>query len=216
VASTSTEAREQSKAVASTAVDQARDVGRTAQDGAQTVAQDVKEEVGQVADDLRQQARTMVDDTRAQLREKANAQTAGVADGLGRFAEELRALTSGHPEEAETARRYLDQAGSAIADVAGQLRGKDFQGVVQDVQRFARRRPGMFLAATAAAGFVAGRLVRSTRDDADGPTSGSGTNGVALAGNAGTAGGGISGVGATTVPTVPITAEAPTSAGEGS
>jgi ElaB/YqjD/DUF883 family membrane-anchored ribosome-binding protein len=181
MASTTTEAREQGKEVASTAVDQARDVGRSARSATQSVAQDVRDEVGQVAGELRQQARTMVDETRTQLRDKADAQTTGVAERVGRLAEELRALANGHPEQAETARRYIDQAGSAIADVAGQLRDKDFETVVGDVQRFARRRPGAFLAATAAAGFVAGRLVRSMRDDAQSSPSPNG-NGAGTAG----------------------------------
>jgi len=204
VASTPTEAREQSKEVASTAVDEAREVGRTAQGAAQTVAEDVRGEVGQVTGELRQQARTMVDETRTQLREKADAQTAGVADGLGRFADELRALASGHPDQAATARRYLDQAGSVVADVAGQLRSKDFEGLVQDVQRFARRRPGAFLAASAAVGFVAGRLVRSAHDDAETEATPAGNGAmlsdtgaptsIAASGRAG----GISGVGSMT------------------
>jgi ElaB/YqjD/DUF883 family membrane-anchored ribosome-binding protein len=214
--STSTDAREKSKEVASTAVDEARDVGRVAQDAAQTVAQDVRDEVGQVAGELRGQARNMVDETRTQLRERADAQTAGVANGLGRFADELRALANGHPDQAATARRYLDQAGSAIGDVAGQLRSKDFEGVVRDVQSFARRRPGTFLAVSAAVGFMAGRLVRSASDDADSPAaladgradlSGTGVAGLPDAtdpsrpsdpgGNV-SPGGAISGVGSTT------------------
>jgi hypothetical protein len=123
----------------------------------------------------------MIGETRTQLREKADAQTAGVADRLGRLADELRALASGHPEQAETARRYLDQAGSTIADVADELRDKDFEGLVHDVQRFARRRPGAFLAASAAVGFVAGRLVRSASDDAETAASPTG-NGAVLSG----------------------------------
>jgi ElaB/YqjD/DUF883 family membrane-anchored ribosome-binding protein len=176
VASPSTEARDQGREVASTAVDQARDVGRSAQGAAHSVAGDVREEVGQVAGELRQQARTMVDETRTHLRDKADAQTAGLADRVGQLAEELRALANGHPEQAATARKYLDQAGSTVADVAGQLRDKDFEGVVRDVQRFARRRPGAFLAASAAVGFLAGRLVRSAKDDAE-PSSPSSTSG---------------------------------------
>jgi hypothetical protein len=50
------------------------------------------------------------------------------------------------------------------------------QGVVDDVTRFARRRPGVFLAGAAGMGFVVGRLVRagaaSQRTDAtDQPSS---------------------------------------------
>jgi uncharacterized protein YjbJ (UPF0337 family) len=208
--------------VASTATDEVREVGQTAQGAAQTVAQDVKEEVGQVTDELRQQARTMVDETRTQLREKADAQTAGVADRLGRLAEELRAVANGHPDQGATVRRYLDQAGSTVADVAGQLRDKDFGGLVQDVQRFARRRPGAFLAASAAVGFVAGRLVRSGRDDAETPTSPTGNGAVVSEPGSispthamGPAGG-ISGVGTTTETMGVPTAERPAPGGEGS
>jgi ElaB/YqjD/DUF883 family membrane-anchored ribosome-binding protein len=225
VASTPTDAREQSKEVASTAVDEARDVGRTAQGAAQTVAEDVKDEVGHVVGELRQQARTMVDETRTQLREEAAARTAGVADNLGRLADELRALANGHPDQAATARRYLDQAGSAIADVAGRLRNKDVEGLVQDVQRFARRRPGAFLATSAAIGFVAGRLVRSARDDAEASTSPAGNGGLpsgASSANTAQASGpasGVTGVGTTTTGAThlePSSAGSPSPGGEGS
>jgi len=176
VANTPTDARDQSKEVASTAVDEAREVGQTAQTAAHDMTHEVRQEVGEITSELRQQARSVVDDTRSQLRDKADSQTASFADRLGGFASELQALSNGHPEQAETVRRYVDQAGSAVADVAGQLRTKNFAGLVEDVQRFARRRPGAFLAASVAAGFVAGRLVRSAKDESEADTS-SGPNG---------------------------------------
>jgi hypothetical protein len=157
--------------VASTAVDEAREVGHTAQTAAHDVTHEVRHEVGEITNELKQQARGLVDDTRSQLRDKADSQTASIADRLGGFASELQALANGHPEQAETVRRYIDQAGSAVADVAGQLKTKDFAGLVQDVQRFARRRPGAFLGASVAAGFVAGRLVRSAKDESEAETS---------------------------------------------
>jgi hypothetical protein len=40
---------------------------------------------------------------------------------------------------------------------------RGFDGLVDDVQSFARRRPGVFLAAAAATGFVAGRLFRGAQ-----------------------------------------------------
>jgi hypothetical protein len=171
VANTPTDAREQSKEVAATAIDEAREVGRTAQTAAQDVTHEVRQEVSQITSELKQQARGLVDDTRSQLRDKADSQTVNIADRLGGFAAELQALSNGHPEQAETVRRYIDQAGSAVADVAGQLRKKNFAGLVQDLQRFARRRPGAFLAASVAAGFVAGRLVRSAKDESEAETS---------------------------------------------
>lgn len=171
MANTPTDAREQSKEVAATAIDEAREVGRTAQTAAQDVTHEVRQEVSEITSELRQRARGLVDDTRSQLRDKADSQTTSIADRLGGFAAELQALANGHPEQAETVRRYIDHAGSAVADVAGQLRTKNFAGLVQDVQRFARRRPGTFLATSVAAGFVAGRLVRSAKDESEAETS---------------------------------------------
>jgi hypothetical protein len=43
-----------------------------------------------------------------------------------------------------------------------QQRGYD--GMVEDAQRLARRRPGVFLAGAAVAGFAIGRLLRSAKD----------------------------------------------------
>jgi hypothetical protein len=176
VARTSTEAGEQSRELAATAASEATNVGRSAQDAAQTVARDLREGMGEVTTELRDQARHMIDETTTQLRTKADDQTASFADRVGQFAEELRALSSGHPDQADTARRYLDQAGAVLADVAGQLRRKDFEGLVGDVQRFARRRPGAFLAATAAAGFAAGRLIRSAKDEVQASPGGEGSS----------------------------------------
>jgi hypothetical protein len=165
VASTSEEVREQTKETASTAVEEGKEVTRAGQQAAASVAHEVKEEAGQVAAEVSQQARRMVHETKGQLREKADSQTRSFADSLQTFADELRALSSGNPDQASTARRYVEQASSAIGDVAGQVRERSFEGLIQDVQRFARRRPGAFLAASATVGFMAGRLFRSAVDD---------------------------------------------------
>lgn len=159
------EVREQTKETASTAVEEGKEVTRAGQQAAATVAHDVKEEAGQIASEVSQQARRMLDETKGQLRDKADSQTVSFADSLQRFADELRALSSGNPDQAGTARRYVEQASATIGDVASQVRDRSFEGLVQDVQGFARRRPGAFLATAATVGFVAGRLFRSAVDE---------------------------------------------------
>ena len=55
--------------------------------------------------------------------------------------------------------------------MADRLNSKGFDGVVDDVQAFARRRPGAFLAIAAATGFVAGRLFRGAQASSSSDTS---------------------------------------------
>lgn len=165
MANTSTEARERAEETASSAVEQSKEMGRNARDAGGDLVDGAREQVGTVATEIRDQARQLVDDTRSQLQDQADGQRSQLAEALGAFGGELRALVDGRPEEAGTAGRYVEQVGGAVGELAAQIRERDLAGIVDDVQRFARRRPGVFLAAAAATGFLAGRLARSTTDD---------------------------------------------------
>jgi hypothetical protein len=59
--------------------------------------------------------------------------------------------------------------------VATRLEEGGVQGVGDDLRRFARRQPGLFLAAAGLAGFVVTRMLRSAQ--ADGPSNGVRANG---------------------------------------
>jgi hypothetical protein len=165
VANTSTEVRDRAEQTAATAVGQSRELGRDAREAGADLVDGARDQVGAVATEIRDQARQVVDDTRSRLQSQADSQRSQLAEALGAFGGELRALVDGRPDEAGTAGRYVEQVGGAVGELATQIRERDFAGIVDDVQRFARRRPGVFLAAVAATGFVAGRLARSTTDD---------------------------------------------------
>lgn len=55
-------------------------------------------------------------------------------------------------------------ASQRISEVADWLEQRDPQDLLNDVTRFARRRPGTFLAIAAGAGLLAGRMGRGIRD----------------------------------------------------
>ena len=63
---------------------------------------------------------------------------------------------------------------SQLRRLASRMEQGGAQGVVEDVTRFARRRPGAFLAGAAGVGFVVGRLVRAgaASQQDDGPSTG--------------------------------------------
>lgn len=71
---------------------------------------------------------------------------------------------------------------SHVADNAGRwLEDRDPSSVMDEVRRYARRRPGTFILAAAGLGLVVGRVARSlkdsTGDDSSAASTGSGTSG---------------------------------------
>jgi hypothetical protein len=120
--------------VKDTVKDQAQRVGSEARTQARSVASDLRDKVGE-------QARTQNDRLVSSIRE--------TADHL----DEMRGDRSGSP--AATVVSRVADSGRQLADY---LDRNGPEGVLREVQDFARRRPGAFLATALAAGFVVGRL----------------------------------------------------------
>jgi polyhydroxyalkanoate synthesis regulator phasin len=167
VANPTTEAQQQAEEAATTAVEKGKEAGRSAREASGELVGEARDQVGDVTTEIKGQARQLLDDTRSQIRSQADSQKALLADALGTLGRELQALVNGQPDQAGNTGRYVEQAGNAVGNLAAQVRDRNVAGIVDDVQRFARRRPAVYLAAMAAAGFVAGRLARSTSDDRD-------------------------------------------------
>jgi hypothetical protein len=140
---------EESKRTAPSAGEQAR-----------YIAGAVREEALDVVGTAKEEGRNVVHETRNQLREQAAAETARVADGLRNLGAQMQALAEGRAEEAGDAREYARQAASTVQGWAGRVESRGIQGLTEDMEHFARRRPGVFLAGAAAAGFVLGRFLR--------------------------------------------------------
>lgn len=143
--------------------ERAGQVAGTARDQAQSVAGDVRQEASAVASEAATQARNVLDDTRGALRSQARQGTERTAGALDSLSSQVRALASGDREKAGELGRYADQASERLQAIAERLSSRGFDGLVDDVQSFGRRRPGMFLALAAASGFAAGRLFRGAQ-----------------------------------------------------
>jgi hypothetical protein len=167
VSDTASRSKEQTQQIAAEAGAATRQVAESAQEQAATVAHDAGDQARHVMAEAKTQTRAVAADAREQLREQAEAQTARVAETMRRISGEFHALAAGRPEEAGAVRDYLDEACGRLEHFAGRVESQGFEGIVDDVQRFARRRPGAFLVAAGAAGFLAGRMFRSVKD-ADG------------------------------------------------
>jgi hypothetical protein len=149
---------------------------------AKQVAGQSKEAAGQVKDtaarqaqrvgaEARTQARTVAADVRDRLGEQARNQNSRLVGSIRQTADhldEMRGDRSGSPAATVVAR--VAEGGRQFADY---LDRNGPEGVLREMQDFARRRPGAFLATALAAGFVVGRLGKSiAQADPDAGTEG--------------------------------------------
>jgi hypothetical protein len=123
----------------------------------QDVAQTAKEQTRQVTQEAREQGRRVVTDARDRLTGEIDSQTGRAAQSLRQLADELDRMAESATDggAVRTAVRQLSDTGRRAA---GYLDDHGVNGVVEEVGQFARRRPGTFLIAAAATGFLAGRL----------------------------------------------------------
>ena len=153
------------------AAERASQVAGVARDEARDVASDVRGEAKAVGSEAATQVHKVVDSTRSALRTQVRQNTERASGALGDLGSQFRALAEGDREGAGSLGRYADEAGARLRSMADRLNSKGFDGVVDDVQAFARRRPGAFLAVAAASGFVAGRLFRGAQAASSSATS---------------------------------------------
>lgn len=142
----------------------AQEVGGQAREQSRQVAGTAKEQAGRVGQEAQTQVRDLMGQTTQQLRDQAQDQTQRLGGTLQSLAADMRALSEGRTDEAGAVGDYAHQAVERVQAFADQVEERGFDGLVDDVQRFARRRPGAFLLSAAVAGFAVGRLARGARD----------------------------------------------------
>jgi hypothetical protein len=126
-----------------------------------TTATTAKQEAASVVESATTHARSLLGTAGDELREQSRSQADRLRELLGQASEEF-----GRMAEQGDATTPAGRTVRTLADATGQLSrrleegGPD--GVMSDVSGFARRRPGVFLAVSAAAGFAVGRLARSS------------------------------------------------------
>lgn len=172
--STTEVAQRGGSAIASTVKEQASASAQTAQQGGQQIADQAQEQLSQLSDQAQLELHRVIEQAQCEIRERADEQTDKLATGLRGWADELRALAEGRTDGAPRAVDWLGHAARQATDYADRLEHQGAAGVVDDVSRFARRRPGVFLMGAVIAGFAAGRLAsgaqRANTDGNSDPT----------------------------------------------
>jgi len=143
-----------------TAKTEVAEVGRSAATRAGDVAGTAGEQVKQVASEAGAQARNLLDEGAQQLRDQASNGQQKLAEGVRDVAGQLRRMSE-QGQDSGLVSDVARQAGDRAERLASWLESREPGDVVAEVRRFARRRPGMFLAGAAVAGVLAGRLTRN-------------------------------------------------------
>ena len=108
--------------------------------------------VGVLADEARREVETRLNDRKDFVASSVETLAQALRDG----SEQMRAQGQVAPA------RVLDLVAGGIAQFGGTLQNKEIDQVIRDTERFARERPGVFLAAAVALGVVAGRFLKSS------------------------------------------------------
>ena len=144
--------------------DQAGQAAATAKDEGRHVAGVAQDEARKVAAEARDQVHGLVDQATTQVEEQSRTQKDRLAQTARTFGEDLESMASSTDGLAATvARQVADQART----LSSQLESREPAELLDEVRRFARRRPGTFLLGALAAGVVAGRLTRSAKEARD-------------------------------------------------
>jgi hypothetical protein len=149
---------------ADVAKDKAASVAGGAADAAKDVAGTAKEQVGQVAGEAKKQAKDLFGQTRSELTDQASTQQQRVAGGLHSVSDQLRSLANGEAQQGPTT-DLAHQAADKVQEIASFFENRDPGQLLDEVRRYAQRRPGMFLALSLGAGVIAGRLTRGLTSD---------------------------------------------------
>jgi hypothetical protein len=120
-------------------------------------------------DPLQKQTPNATQAAKETARSMLGEQQKAAASGLGDFAGALRkvAREMGEGRQAPMS-RMVESAADGLERFSGSLREKDLNGLMRDVEGFARRQPVAFFGAALAAGFLAVRFLKASdpvRDD---------------------------------------------------
>lgn len=143
-----------------TAKSEAGAVKNAAVDAAKGTAHTAKEEVAAVAGTTKSQVKDLYAQTRTELETQASQQQERLVTGLRAVGDELGSMAR-NAESGGIATDFAQQVSTRLSGAAEWLGEREPADVLDEVKRFARRRPLVFIAGAAVAGIVAGRLVRS-------------------------------------------------------
>jgi hypothetical protein len=145
--------------------------GQSAQAAGQAageVKDTAKEQVQRVGAEAKTQVRNVASEVRGKVSDQARSQNDKLVGGIRQMADHLDEMRGDRDESPAT--QVVSRVAESGRQLAGYLETKGPEGVLREVEDFARRRPGAFLASALVAGFVVARLGKGVAK-ADEPSS---------------------------------------------
>lgn len=161
----------QTKQTVSDTVNQVKQGAAEGLDQAKQTASDTLGQAKQVASETFGQAKQAVSeslsDVKGQMQSTFDTQKNQAAGRLGSVATALRQTSEQLNNQNETTfANYAQSAADQIENWSSLLQNKDLNGLVNEVQDFARRQPELFIAGSLAAGLLLGRFLKSSSSSA--------------------------------------------------
>ncbi|HEX5512756.1 MAG TPA: hypothetical protein VFX41_13675, partial [Actinomycetales bacterium] len=120
------------------------------------------EEAQNLGQEAKEQAKDLMEGFRGQVQEQSGAQKDRLVDMLRQFSNELQQMADSGGTSG-LANDVVRQVSSRARDLYQGMENREPGELLDEVRRFARRKPGVFLFGAAAAGVLAGRLTRGVK-----------------------------------------------------
>jgi hypothetical protein len=148
--------------------------GQSAQAAGQAageVKDTAKQQAQRVGSEAKTQVRNVASEVRGKVSDQARTQNDKLVGGIREMADHLDEMRGDRQDSPAT--QIVSRVADSGRQLAGYLETNGPEGVLREVQDFARRRPGAFLATALAAGFVVARLGKGVAkaDEASSTTS---------------------------------------------
>ncbi|HEX6445927.1 MAG TPA: hypothetical protein VF053_12620 [Streptosporangiales bacterium] len=148
--------------------DTARATADTATTAAGEVAGTAKDQTRRIAEEARDRARDVGGTIRDRMSDEADSLARRAVQSVRTWSDELESMAEG---QSSSTGRIVGQVAARGRSAADYVDDHGVHGLVDQVQSFARRRPGLFLMGAAAAGFAVARLAKAAREEPSQPQS---------------------------------------------
>lgn len=129
-----------------------------------TPGEGLRDAARETIDTVKQEASGLAGRATEQGRSLLSRQKDAAAEHLDAVARALHGSARGLEREEPAAGRYVGYAADRLQSMGRQLRDRDLDALLDDVQDLGRRAPGAFFAGTVVAGFLMARFLKSSAD----------------------------------------------------
>ncbi len=127
------------------------------------VLEQAKEQTQQVVEQARRKGGELMDQTRTQITSRISDQKETAAGSISTVAQAIRQMGDQlRQQDQAMIAGYVTPIADAVENVSGYLREHSVEDMTQEVERFARRNPAVFLGAAFGIGLLAARFLKSS------------------------------------------------------